>query len=328
MGINTKLPNTIEHEGKQVPICDLETVNYSRLLSQEPEEIDKLLRCCQSPGFFYLDLQDIDGRRILEDREKLLEAMRRFFERPIEQKLAASHEQQNHGYEPVGNHAGVSENVKDGYEILYMARDKLRSASPDIPDFLKDDQKLFEAFIGGSNTITKTMLSCLSTAMGLKGTDRFETFHRNEHKSNSTLVMFHYIPKDPNGKCMGHQKHTDIGSLTLLFSDQYGLQVMRPGTEHWEFVAPKAGHGVINVGDSLRFASGHIMESCIHQVVPMNESEHRYSIAFFQRPESEKVYKDSKGRWLTAKQWHDEKYQVFQQKHSEQPISILTGGMT
>lgn len=174
------------------------------------------------------------------------------------------------------------------------------------------------------------MLSCLSTALGLKGADRFENSHRNGHKSNSTLAMFRYIPGNlDTSKCVGHQKHTDIGSLTLLFSHQWGLQVQRPGTDQWEFVAPREGHAVINVGDSLRFASGHALYSCIHQVVPMDLQEDRYSIAYFLRPESDAKYKDSKGRWVTASQWHDEKYEIFQQEHAQQKEGhiILTGGM-
>lgn len=60
----------------------------------------------------------------------------------------------------------------------------------------------------------------------------------------------------------------------------------------------------------------------------MDVAEDRYSIAYFLRPESEKVFKDSEGRWVTASQWHDEKYDVFKQPQSEQPAnSILTGGM-
>ena len=188
--------------------------------------------------------------------------------------------------------------------------------------------KLFDGFVAGSNIITKTMLACLSKALSLKGPDRFETSHRNDHKSNSTLALFRYIPTDLAGECVGHLKHTDIGSLTLLFSEQWGLQVMPLGTSSWEFVAPRPGHAIINVGDSLRFASGYSLQSCIHQVVPMDVAEDRYSIAYFLRPESEKVFKDSEGRWVTASQWHDEKYEVFKQPHSEQPAnSILTGGM-
>ena len=204
----------------------------------------------------------------------------------------------------------------------------MSAGSPVLPSILENEIPTFEAFIASSNIITKTMLSCLSNALSLKGSDRFEASHRNDHKSNTTLAMFRYIPTTLSENCVGHQKHTDIGSLTLLFSEQWGLQVMPPASSTWEFVAPRLGHAVINVGDSLRFASGHVLQSCIHQVVPMDVSEDRYSVAYFLRPESEKKYRDSEGRWITASQWHDEKYEVFKKPHAEQVVnSILTGGM-
>lgn len=241
------------------------------------------------------------------------------------------------------------ENTKDGYEILkvgvygssylcmianinlfccQVSRDELASGSTTLPSVLKDDIKLLESFLAESNIITKTMLACLSNAIGLKDLDRFESFHRNDHKSNSTLALLHYIPTELTGQCVGHRKHTDVGSLTLLFSEQWGLQVIPTGNSSWEFVAPRPGHAIVNVGDSLRFASGNSFNSCIHQVVPMDRAENRYSIAYFLRPESEKDFKDSEGRRVTASQWHDEKYEVFGQTYSEQAANtILTGGM-
>lgn len=130
--------------------------------------------------------------------------------------------------------------------------------------------------------ITKLITACLSNVMGRTGSTRFECSHRNNEPSNSTLVMFRYKPGDlRTDKCVGHQEHTDIGSLTLLFSEQWGLQVRRLGTEAWVFVEPRAGHAVINVGDSLRFASGKKLYSCIHRVVPTDDSQPRYSIAYF-----------------------------------------------
>jgi hypothetical protein len=61
----------------------------------------------------------------------------------------------------------------------------------------------------------------------------------------------------------------------------------------------------------------------------MDIPEDRYSIAYFLRPENEAKYEDSKGRWLTAREWHDAKYKVFQMEHQQQigSDSILMGGM-
>lgn len=86
MAIISELPQTVPWQGKKVPVYPMETISFSRLLSQEPAEVERLVRCCQSEGYFYLDLQGIDGRRMLEDQQKTLDLMHRFFESPIEAK--------------------------------------------------------------------------------------------------------------------------------------------------------------------------------------------------------------------------------------------------
>lgn len=143
--------------------------------------------------------------------------------------------------------------------------------------------------------------------------------------------MMHYIPSNPeHDKNIGHQKHTDISSLTLLFAEQWGLQIRPPGTRQFGFVPPKEGSVVVNVGDSLRFASGHTMKACIHRVVPYDPTEHRYSIAYFLRAENDTMFTDSEGRYISAGQWHDEKFMAFKATPEAQalaPKSMLFGGM-
>lgn len=333
MAISTEIPQTVDWQGKKVPVYPMQTIDFSRLLSQEPAEVQKLVSCCQTDGFFYIDLQGIDGRRMLDDQQETLKLMDRFFESPLEVKnqygLIAPHL----GYEPVGSRTGVLENTKDGYEMIKVSRDEIQRNSPHIPDNIKNstDIKVLENAIAGSNIVTKAILSALSTGLGLTGAARFENSHRNHRPSTSTLAMMHYIPSDPaTDKNIGHQKHTDISSLTLLFSEQWGLQIRPPGAREFGFVAPKAGTAVVNVGDSLRFASGHTMQSCIHRVVPLNPDEHRYSIAYFLRAEDDTMFTDSEGRNITAGQWHDEKFFTFTAPPEIQamaPSSLLLGGM-
>ncbi len=97
MVTETETPNIVQYQGKQAPVCPLETVDFSRLLSQEPEEVEKLHRCCKTHGFFYLDLQGLDGRRILDDEQQLLRVMRNFFDQPDETKMGFRHPLQSHG---------------------------------------------------------------------------------------------------------------------------------------------------------------------------------------------------------------------------------------
>jgi hypothetical protein len=51
-------------------------------------------------------------------------------------------------------------------------------------------------------------------------------------------------------------------------------------------------------------------------------------LTYFLRPEDNAIYVDSKGRELSARAWHDEKYNVFRKPHEKQEKDmVLTGGM-
>ncbi|ORY60935.1 uncharacterized protein BCR38DRAFT_459872 [Pseudomassariella vexata] len=333
MAISTEIPKTVDWQGKQVPVYPMQTISFERLLSQEPAEIEKLVHCCQTEGYFYLNLQGIDGRRMLQDQQKTLDLMHKFFESPLEAKNEFGLVSPHLGYEPVGSRTGVLENTKDGYEMIKVSRDEIQRLDPHLPHIIKNgyDISILENSIAGSNIITKSILSALSTGLGLTGASRFENSHRNDRPSTSTLAMMHYIPSDPKiATNIGHQKHTDISSLTLLFSEQWGMQVRPPRAREFGFVEPKPGCAIVNVGDSLRFASGHTMQSCIHRVVPFDPTEHRYSIAYFLRAEDDTMFTDSEGRYITAGQWHDEKFFAFTtdaETQAKAPSSMLLGGM-
>jgi isopenicillin N synthase-like dioxygenase len=316
----------------------MRTIDYGLLLSQDPTEVEKVLKACLEDGYFQLDLDGIDGRRMLEDRTEVLKLMQRFFESPLSAKNEYGLIDSHLGYEPVGSRTGAfGAGTKDGYEMLKVSRDEIQQGSPRVPSPIKNspDLHLLEQSIGSCNTITKVILSALSTGMNLTGSARFENSHRNDRPSTTTLSMMHYLPAEITGQDkVGHQKHTDISSLTLLFSDQWGLQIRPPGecgAREMGFVAPKPGCAFVHVGDSLRFASGMKFQSCIHRVVPFDATEHRYSIAYFLRAEDSTMFMDSEGRYVTAKEWHDEKFTAFTDPWVWQamaPKSMILGGMT
>ncbi|CAN8096149.1 unnamed protein product [Discula destructiva] len=320
-------------QGLDAPVASLETIDFGRLLSQEPEELSKLLRVSEDFGFFYLDFRGLDGRRVVDDYRSVRELYKRFCSHALSEKNELGLISQEHGYQPVGKFAGVMENKRDGYEILRVSRDHLALDDPNLPLIVSSpaDIATISNFVASANIATKTILASLSTAMNLPKDARFETLHRNEHKSNSTLALLHYPPihDAAASRDVGHQVHTDIGSLTLLFCDEWGLQAQAPGAgSSFAYIEPRPGLAVVNVGDSLRFASGHRLNSCVHQVVPVpGQAEDRYSICYFLRPENEAKYRDSEGRLITAREWHDGKYKVFEAQHKEQRQSVLLGGM-
>lgn len=86
MGVSTKVPQTVEWAGKRVPIYPMETIDFGRVLSQEPAELENLLRVCRQAGFFYLDLDSLDGQRFLDDQQQTLKLMHRYFDHSLDEK--------------------------------------------------------------------------------------------------------------------------------------------------------------------------------------------------------------------------------------------------
>lgn len=177
-----------------------------------------------------------------------------------------------------------------------------------------------------------TLLECLTQALGNQIPAPLESFHDESQPTTSTMAMFRYPrqTEEEAAKGVGHNKHTDIGTFTFLLCRQWGLQVLSPVENKWLYVAPKKDHAIINVGDSLRFLTGNRLLSAVHRVLPFThrQLEHRHSIAFFLRPADNTVYRDSKNRLVTARSWHDEKFDHFRASHEKQSAEcILTGGM-
>lgn len=176
------------------------------------------------------------------------------------------------------------------------------------------------------------ILSRLSSQLGLTGSSRFEFYHADPGPSLSTLGLLYY-PKHDEAAApsrVGHNKHTDVGTLTFLLARQWGLQFLSPVTKRWEFLEPRSGHAIINVGDSLRFPSGGELASVVHRVVPLQKTQHedRYSIAYFLRMNDDARISDSTGKTWTAKAWHDFKFNVFKSPSTlDAKGQFLTGMM-
>lgn len=210
-----------------------------------------------------------------------------------------------------------------------MPRDDFIKGTGSFPDGLKDEFDLFRRDLESSHIITTTILSYLSDL--IKPSVRFEDYHRGENTSQSTMMYFRYA-KQSKGKDVGvgHNMHTDLGTLTLLYSEEWGLQVYNQDTYSWSYVVPKPGLYVVNVGDALRFFSDNRLLSALHRVVPVpgHEDQYRYSSAYFLRPENETKFQTSENTIVSALEWHDRKYAIFKANHMEQSKNtILTGGI-
>jgi isopenicillin N synthase-like dioxygenase len=71
-------------EGTRIDLAPLEIIDFGRLATKEPGEVAKLLKSCQSPGFFYLDLQN---DTILDDLQDVLRITEKYFDQPHHVKM-------------------------------------------------------------------------------------------------------------------------------------------------------------------------------------------------------------------------------------------------
>jgi isopenicillin N synthase-like dioxygenase len=128
-----------------------------------------------------------------------------------------------------------------------------------------------------------------------------------------TKTTMHPTPKeDVLDVALG--AHTDFGSVTILFNQLGGLQVLALNGE-WLNVQPLPGHAIVNLGDAMVKLSDGVLKSNIHRVVTvpgLNEVVDRYSVVYFSRPENNVLMKSlmnngkkeqSEDQVLTAQEW-------------------------
>ena len=109
-------------------------------------------------------------------------------------------------------------------------------------------------------------------------------------------------------------EHTDFGSITILFNQLGGLQVMNPSSREWKYVRPIPGSAIVNLGDALvKLAGKDRLYSGLHRVVgPPGEQAGaaRHSVVYFARPNGDVKLRslfgdeeDGEGEVLTADEW-------------------------
>ncbi|EME78830.1 uncharacterized protein MYCFIDRAFT_43670 [Pseudocercospora fijiensis CIRAD86] len=304
----------------------LETLSFTKLLSGDKAEMGRLLVSCQTDGFYYLDLRDWKDGQFVRLLDSLNRIMNEWFKLPLEEKEKAVALSDAQGYKPLGQQSGPIEKTRDGYESLRVSRTQLLDGEP-LSAVLSDNLADFRMLLDQSHYITMSILGWLSDALQVPVPERFENYHPDDGTSRSAFDFIHHPPKPDHGG-MGHNMHTDLGLLTLLFNQQPGLQVITPQTNEWQYVTPRHGFAVMNVGDTLMMASQDRLRSALHRVYPMGGTmkEHRYSTAYFLRPSDSATVKDLEGNIVTAEEWFKRKFKSFTMNLEEQRNDSLAFG--
>ncbi|MCJ1319190.1 hypothetical protein MMC15_004523 [Xylographa vitiligo] len=268
-------------------------VNYKRLAANDINEAEKLFRACQTDGFFYLDLYDPDDQIVLNSVDDVYALARSLFTLDDAEKLIYDvdklGEMKLNGYiiltapillvnSPRGRNIGGLNSKRDGFESYAIAQNSILFPSQLHslhPLLLQTSLPLLTTLTDNFQAILTTLLTSLSTSLLLPSSATLQSFHRPLHPSSSILRLLHYHPLPAAERGPPQTPHTDLGTLTLLFSQLPGLQVLRPGpAAEWAYVLPQPNCAIVNVGDALALLTGRAMAR-------------RFSVAYLQRAEDQ-----------------------------------------
>lgn len=207
------------------------------------------------------------------------------------------------------------------------------------PPLLASRLPSLTAFLTQTHRIFALLLSSLSSSLGLPSNASLANLHRENAPSPDIFRLLHYLPQPPSETGAPQAAHTDLGSLTLLFTKTPGLQVLPPHSCDWASVVPKPGCAIVNIGDGLTMLTGGLLHSCLHRVSPPagRAMEERYSFAYLQRAENEVRMEAlpgitsgpvNKGDVYTSREWLKKKFGMLRRKTWKEGIEgqkILTG---
>lgn len=226
-----------------------------------------------------------------EMREKLYEAVKRFFSMPEEDKKKYEHKELfgQRGYISKGKETAKGFKVADLKEFYHIGQPE--PAEGMAANVFPENMPAFEAYTTlvyrtFENT-GRTLLQALALYLDLP---QFY-FDDKVEKGDSILRALHYFPiPNPDDLPEGAVRaaaHGDINLITLLMgASAEGLEVLRRDGQ-WIPITALPDQIVVNVGDMLDRLTNHKLKSTIHRVVnPPREKmgASRYSIPFFMHP--------------------------------------------
>ncbi|AUI50865.1 isopenicillin N synthase family dioxygenase [Arthrobacter crystallopoietes] len=275
-----------------IPVLDLRTARHEDG-SFNPVFVDQLRDAAHRVGFFQITGYGAGEHQVAE----LFDAMKRFFNLPLEERLKLDNRNSPHfrGYTRMGTER--TQGKADAREQLDYSPE-----SEPVADYTEDQKYLLlrgpnqwpdqaqpdlrekaMAWADLMSTVGRELLSGIGVGLGLPE-DYFDAAYAGSPHWMGKLV--HYVGgvvEDAGDQGVGI--HADYGFITLLLQDQVGgLEVQPPGTTEWLPVEPIEGALVVNLGEMLEVATEGYITATIHRVQAPPPGVDRYSVPFFWSP--------------------------------------------
>ncbi|NNC98614.1 MAG: isopenicillin N synthase family oxygenase [Gammaproteobacteria bacterium] len=280
-----------------LPLIDISTLRSNKGLF-ESDAIEAIGKAFHEIGFIAIRGHGVPESTIAALRKQTI----RFFDRPLQEKLAGHITQQNYrGYIPLGfftPNAAVASTTPgqqttqnaDLYEAYKLhtetdAKDPICAACalygphkwPSHPAELKNADL---DYLRECDRVSAGLLNAVADFLGVSRT----VFQHAFTDSLTNMTLLHYpARKADQGRC-GIHPHKDTDVLTILAPDPVGGLWLRPrNSEQWISADAPADALIVNVGDMLEIWSDGYFVSTPHKVINPPDRE-RYSFPYFAVP--------------------------------------------
>lgn len=240
---------------------------------------------CQTLGFFHVRGHGIDPTLL----RAALDECKAFFALPLSAKHAVTGLDPSYGYQSLGteqlDHSGQQRApcTQEGFRLKLTP--PLPSHPWPSPASLPSFRATLEAYHAAMESVAHRLMQLLVASIGLPPDYLQASFQPH---AAATTRLLHYAPvvSRPENGVFGCGAHTDWGCLTLLVTEEEGLEVLGEDRQ-WLQVPPSRQKGeeeewllICNLGDLLQRWTNDALRSSRHRVVNRGGLD-RYSIPFF-----------------------------------------------
>ncbi|HZS84954.1 MAG TPA: 2-oxoglutarate and iron-dependent oxygenase domain-containing protein [Stellaceae bacterium] len=271
----------------EIPVIDLGPLRDGDA-AQAGRTVAALERACSDIGFLYVRNHGV-ARALIE---RLVDEARRFFARPVEEKMAIALDQRMRGYLPLNyrSYEGEARAGTSRQEGFWIGHERPPNAARPLegpnqwPAGVPGLKPAMLAYFVAAEELSRVLQRGFALALGL-APDFFDPLFRIP---NSRLKLNHYPPQDaPDAENdIGVVPHADSGGFTILWQDDNGGLEVQSKSGEWVGAPPIDDTFVINLGNIMQIWTNGRFSSTPHRVINRGGRD-RYSIPLFVNPDSD-----------------------------------------
>jgi isopenicillin N synthase-like dioxygenase len=232
-----------------------------------PTAVVQAARDIIDTGYAVVKLDEIDTGRL----QTALATANRFFERPLEDKIAHGSTDHNYGYRPFGIEYSATPDRPDMNECFTLWSSRL-----DLIPNADDIEDVTESFLGWRDSLAPLVQAIVDEVA--------KTFHagRAPEFEKASYLQMNYCLRTPPERDLLQDKHEDGHMVTVLHATAPGLEIYV--NDEAQPMLPDHDEIVIMPGSVLTALSGGKIPPLYHQV-RNHGLDDRQSLMYFVNPE-------------------------------------------